>query len=456
MNDKLECRSLSGFPYLNNYDAMVNSDGKVWILGSAGIYIVTQDSLIQNEKYTYELLDGKRGLDGSLTANAWNYIDDKGNYYLSCNSGVYVVNIEQYNKNKTIYRMWLNDITVDGTKYYISKSETTSIGESADKIEITPILMNYTKEDPYISYYLKGFEHKKNIVRQSELGTIVYTNLPSGTYTFVISILDYTGTKEIESSSYSIEKPERFWETWWFKAYYIIIAVMIIMYLTWLITRLQSNRVIERQNREIELAKKQAQMGNETILAIAKTVDARDENTSQHSERVAEYSVLIAKRMGWSKERCEALRKIALLHDIGKIGIPDAVLNKPSRLTDEEYEIMKSHVLIGGDILKDFTIVQDVADGARYHHERYDGKGYAKGLKGEEIPLNARIIGIADAFDAMTSNRVYRQKMDMDYVLSELHKGSGTQFDPNIVKIMISLIEEGIIDPSKRYEGGEA
>lgn len=352
--------------------------------------------------------------------------------------------------------MWLNDITVDGTKYYISKSETTSIGESADKIEITPILMNYTKEDPYISYYLKGFEHKKNIVRQSELGTIVYTNLPSGTYTFVISILDYTGTKEIESSSYSIEKPERFWETWWFKAYYIIIAVMIIMYLTWLITRLQSNRVIERQNREIELAKKQAQMGNETILAIAKTVDARDENTSQHSERVAEYSVLIAKRMGWSKERCEALRKIALLHDIGKIGIPDAVLNKPSRLTDEEYEIMKSHVLIGGDILKDFTIVQDVADGARYHHERYDGKGYAKGLKGEEIPLNARIIGIADAFDAMTSNRVYRQKMDMDYVLSELRKGSGTQFDPNIVKIMISLIEEGIIDPSKRYEGGEA
>ena len=106
MNDKLECRSLSGFPYSNNYDAMVNSDGKVWILGSAGIYIVTQDSLIQNEKYTYELLDGKRGLDGSLTANAWNYIDDKGNYYLSCNSGVYVVNIEQYNKNKTIYRIY--------------------------------------------------------------------------------------------------------------------------------------------------------------------------------------------------------------------------------------------------------------------------------------------------------------------------------------------------------------
>ena len=108
------------------------------------------------------------------------------------------------------------------------------------------------------------------------------------------------------------------------------------------------------------------------------------------------------------------------------------------------------------DIIRHLPSLDYVIPAVIGHHERYDGKGYAKGLKGEEIPLNARIIGIADAFDAMTSNRVYRQKMDMDYVLSELRKGSGTQFDPNIVKIMISLIEEGIIDPSKRYEGGEA
>ena len=139
------------------------------------------------------------------------------------------------------------------------------------------------------------------------------------------------------------------------------------------------------------------------------------------------------------------------LHDIGKIGIPDRVLNKPARLTDEEYEIMKSHVQRGAEILKNFTLIDHVAEGALYHHERYDGTGYLHGLKGEEIPLNARIIGIADAFDAMTANRVYRKKLDFEYVLEELKRGSGTQFDPRIVDIMLELIEDGTIDVSQIY-----
>ena len=185
-------------------------------------------------------------------------------------------------------------------------------------------------------------------------------------------------------------------------------------------------------------------------------MDAKDENTSQHSVRVSEYSVLIAKRLGYNEEQCETLRKTALLHDIGKIGIPDRVLNKPSRLDDEEYEIMKSHVVKGAEILKKFTLIDNVQEGALYHHERYDGKGYVHGLKGEEIPLNARIIGIADAFDAMTANRVYRKKLDFDFVLGELKKGRGTQFDPKLVDIMLALIEEGVIDVSRLYEEAKA
>ena len=210
------------------------------------------------------------------------------------------------------------------------------------------------------------------------------------------------------------------------------------------------------QKRELELAKNQIEMGNETVLTIARTVDAKDENTSQHSVRVSEYSVLIAKRLGYNEEQCETLRKTALLHDIGKIGIPDRVLNKPSRLDDEEYEIMKSHVVKGAEILKKFTLIDNVQEGALYHHERYDGKGYVHGLKGEEIPLNARIIGIADAFDAMTANRVYRKKLDFDFVLGELKKGRGTQFDPKLVDIMLALIEEGVIDVSRLYEEAKA
>ncbi len=197
-------------------------------------------------------------------------------------------------------------------------------------------------------------------------------------------------------------------------------------------------------------------MANETVMAIAKAVDAKDVRTSQHSMRVAEYSVLIAKEMNcfkwWKKSKeLASLKKAAQMHDIGKIGVPDSVLNKVGRLDDNEYAKMKSHVVAGGDILKDFTLVSHVVDGTRYHHERYDGKGYPDGLKGKEIPLFGRIISVADAFDAMTSNRVYRNHMDTDYVLNEMKRGRGTQFDPKAIDAFFRLIDKGAIDLDKIY-----
>ena len=130
---------------------------------------------------------------------------------------------------------------------------------------------------------------------------------------------------------------------------------------------------------------------------------------------------------------------------------PDAILNKDGRLTDEEYARMKSHTLEGAEILKDFTLLKHVTEGAEFHHERPDGKGYPKGLKGDEIPLYARIIGVADAFDAMTATRVYRKQMDFSYVLGELEKGRGTQFDSKYVDILLNLIHTGEIDINKMY-----
>lgn len=447
MDENYQCREITDFPYSNNYDAIVSQNGDIWVLSGAGIYVVNGKKLVSGKKFSYELLDGKKGLNSALTANAWNYLDEKQNLYLCCNTGVYKINIKEYNNYKTPFRMRLDYVVSDGTKYYVDKSEKTIIEGNAEQIEINPVIMNYSLEDPYISYYLEGFDKKKTILRQSELSTIVYTNLPAGKYHFVISVLDSATGNMIESSRYELERGKRLWENWWFMYYFVVVCIIAVVYITWLITKINSNRIIRQQNREIQLAKKQAEMGNETILAIARTVDAKDENTSQHSERVAQYSVMIAKKLGWDEKRCEDLRKTALLHDIGKIGIPDSILNKTSRLTDEEYRIMKSHVEIGAEILKDFTIVDNVADGACYHHERYDGKGYVHGLQGEEIPINARIIGIADTFDAITANRVYRKGMSKEYALSELKKGAGTQFDPALTKIMISLIETGEINP---------
>ncbi len=194
---------------------------------------------------------------------------------------------------------------------------------------------------------------------------------------------------------------------------------------------------LEEKTREVEYVTIQA------IMAIARTIDEKDKYTSGHSSRVAKCSVALAERMGWSKEECQNLHYVALLHDIGKIGVPDNILNKPSRLTDSEFAIIKKHPVMGNAILKDIKSIEHVNEGALYHHERYDGRGYPCGLKGEDIPVTARIIGIADAYDAMTSSRIYRPKLTTEKVIQEFENGCGTQFDPEFCKIFVEMLKEG-------------
>ncbi|MBR5422120.1 MAG: diguanylate cyclase [Lachnospiraceae bacterium] len=208
-----------------------------------------------------------------------------------------------------------------------------------------------------------------------------------------------------------------------------------------------------------ELSEKNEQMRQmtmQTVMTIANTIDAKDEYTRGHSRRVAEYAVAIAKEMGYTERQAEDLRFIGLLHDIGKIGVPDSVLNKPGRLSNEEYQLMKDHTVIGDDILKDITMIDGLDVGAKYHHERYDGSGYPEGLKGEEIPEIARIIGVADAYDAMTSNRIYRKHLEPDRVMEELVNGKGKQFDPKACEIMIRLVEEDRVPRVSMDESKEA
>ena len=191
-----------------------------------------------------------------------------------------------------------------------------------------------------------------------------------------------------------------------------------------------------------ERQKRVERMALQMVQSLANTIDAKDAYTNGHSTRVAKYSVMLAERMGYSGEKLEQLHFAALLHDIGKIGIPREIINKPSRLTDEEYLQIQSHPAIGAGILAEITEIPDIAIGARWHHERYDGKGYPDKLVGEEIPELARIIGVADAYDAMTSKRSYRDVLPQEVVLGEIEKGRGSQFDPQIAEIMISLIKE--------------
>jgi putative nucleotidyltransferase with HDIG domain len=177
-----------------------------------------------------------------------------------------------------------------------------------------------------------------------------------------------------------------------------------------------------------------------TLESLAKSLEARDTYTRGHSQRVCEVSMMIGERLGIGPEALEELRVGTILHDIGKIGVPDAILNKPGRLTDEEFAIMKSHPVVGYEICKPLMLSEGVLMIIRNHHEKLDGSGYPDGLKGGELPLSLRIVCVADAFDAMSSSRPYRSVMDINHVLAELSKGAGIQFDPVVVEALKELL----------------
>lgn len=194
-----------------------------------------------------------------------------------------------------------------------------------------------------------------------------------------------------------------------------------------------------------ELIKKQEtieEMFVQTVTALSEAVDAKDRYTSGHSKRVAEYARMLAKRMGMSEEEQEEIYRAGLLHDIGKIRIPVEIINKAGKLTDEEYNIIKIHPVTSYNILRGIAGNNLIALAAKYHHERYDGRGYPNGLSGDLIPLVARILAVADTYDAMTSNRSYRKALPQDVVRSEIEKGKGTQFDPDIAELMLQMIDE--------------
>lgn len=178
------------------------------------------------------------------------------------------------------------------------------------------------------------------------------------------------------------------------------------------------------------------------VETLAGTIDAKDKYTNGHSTRVAEYAREIARRFGYDERAQDDIYMIGLLHDVGKIGVPDSIINKPSKLTPEEYDIIKTHPVVGFDILKSITEMPNLAIGAKWHHERFDGTGYPDGIAGLDIPEEARLISVAEAYDAMSSRRSYHSIYPQEYIKSEFIRCRGTQFDPTFTDIMLQMIEE--------------
>ncbi len=447
MNPDCSVRQLRRFPYYNNYDIWARDENTLFIMSSAGIYVTRRDELLAPEArdgddtgFSCELLDSKRGLNSSLTANSWSVCDEEGTLYLPCGNGVFSINPWDYDSKLRTYRLSVPTVRLNGKEYHRAQGEAIEVGEGINRIELVPEIVNFSVQVPPVGYYLEGFDRDWTVTSQNNLNSIVYTNLPAGDYSLHLAVFNNERSSILAERQFALTKSESFYETVGFRLYFFGVILLAAVFLSSLFGYQRYSKM-----------RKSAEMSNQAIITIAKAVDAKDLRTSQHSERVSQYSVMIARELGWSEKKCEDLRKAAKMHDIGKIGIPDSILNKPARLTDEEYAVMKSHTSKGGEILKGVTLIPHVSEGANYHHERYDGRGYPNGLKGKDIPEIARIIGVADAFDAMTANRIYRKQMDFSYVLEEMRKGRGTQFDPEADDALLRLIESGKIDLYNLY-----
>ena len=463
MDENYNVTSIHNFPYSNNFDMYENSQGMMWILSSNGIYSVPVDELLNNEEIEPEFFGMENGLPCITTANSYSELNENGDLYIACTTGVVKVNIENDFEDVDNIKMDVPYVVADGVTIYPDEDGTITIPSNVNKLTIYGYVFTYSLIDPQITYYLDGVDKGKTTLKRSELAPVSYTNLRGGKYHFVMRLDESTGgdSKEI---SIVIVKTKAFYERIWFITACIILFIIILICIVLTGIKLRTKKLLKKQEENKLLIR-------EMVEAFAKTIDMKDKYTNGHSTRVAEYTAVLAKELGYDEETVEKYRNIALLHDIGKIGVPPEVLNKPGKLTDKEFAIIKSHSALGYNVLKDISIMPELAIGAGAHHERPDGKGYPKGLKGDEIPRVAQIIAVADTFDAMYSNRPYRNRMNFEKVVSIMKEVSGTQLQSDVVDAFLKLVDKGEFrDPDdngggslesidnihKKFESGEA
>ena len=435
MTRDYQITTIKKFPYSNNFDLYENSLGEIWVLSSNGIYVTTAEELIANEEISTVFYSRDNGLPCVTTANSYSDVTNEGVLYISGTTGVAKVNIETPFEDVGELKMAVPYVDVDGKSYYPDEKGRFVIPATARRLTIYSFVYSYALSNPRVTTYLEGFDHKKMTVNRTELEPVAYTNLDGGTYHFKMQLQDSMGHGNNELSV-TIIKKKAFYERVWFKALVAVLGFLLVAAFIFFVVKRKTKSLMKKQQ-------EQKLFIREMIEAFAKTIDMKDKYTNGHSTRVAEYTAMLTRELGYDEETVENYYNIALLHDIGKISIPPEVLNKPGKLTDEEFKIIKSHSLQGYRALKDISIMPELAIGARAHHERPEGKGYPKGLKGDAVPRVAQIIGVADTFDAMYSDRPYRKRMNFDKAVSIIKEVSGTQLYSDVVDAFLRLVEKG-------------
>ncbi len=406
-----------------------------YVIGSqTQLYIA--DSLEGRQLNDYVLCDATNGLQ-PIIANTSGYYDEaEQKYYLQSTNGIFVYDFSLTRNVPMPVRIAVSSVDLDGVSHY---GDNIGIGKDVHRVAFQLSTLGFRPNNGYTTYYKLDGADNDFIVYSGDNRSIYYTNLRGGSYDFQIYVTDEYG-QESNRIQIHLEKERKIYEQWWFWGILFILAATVVYLITSLIIRFKTRQALKRQ-----LEYKNITL--ESIQAIARTIDAKDEYTNGHSIRVGFYSKVIAENMGMSSDEVDNIYYIALLHDIGKIAIPDSILNKPGKLTDQEFKVMKSHTTRGAKILMGISTIPQIVEGAKSHHEKYDGSGYPEGLSGNDIPFVARIICCADCFDAMASKRVYKAPFSLDTILNEFKRCAGTQFDPQIAEVVIDLISSGKLQP---------
>ena len=438
-------RVLSGMEHgAGSIYSVYDVDGRIWLLQNGGIYAADKADVLAGEEVYTAQYGIKCGMTGTLSANTWNWLEkEDGSIYIPTRSGV----SKFYFRGPTVItpRAILNSITVDDTVFEHPASLTLASDARRVTVDISELLFSETSEF-ILAYRLDGFDTEESFTTDRHV-TVSYTNLRGGDYSLKIRIINPLTGESTAQEDVLITKALRPTESPWFYIGCGVAAVIAVFLLMRMYSRHQTKVLLKKQE-------EQSRYISDITRVFSECVDMRDAYTNGHSARVAKYTAMLAKQLGKSPEEVERMYRIAQLHDVGKISIPDAVLNKPGRLTDDEYAVMKSHSQRGYDVLKEMDFAPDLALGAGCHHERYDGTGYPKGLKGDEIPEVAQIIGVADTFDAMYSTRPYRKQLPLSTVVEEIKRCSGTQLSPKVVDAFLQLVESGAFD--EKEESGKA
>lgn len=427
--------TIEKFPYSNNFDLYENSEGEMWVLSSNGIYVLPAQELIENGDVNPVYYGRANGLPTIATGNSYSELTDDGDLYIAGSTGVAKVNIEVPFESVNDIKMAVPFVMADGVTVYPDEDGVITVPSRVRKVTVNSFVYTYSLMDPQVTYHLEGFDQGSTTVRRSDLGPVDYTNLKGGTYHFVMELKDALGhgSKELRTT---IVKTKAVYEQTWFIIVCAVLGVLAMLLLVRLYTRRKTEALMRKHQEQKTLIR-------EITTAFAKTIDMKDKYTNGHSARVARYTRMLSRELGCDEETVDNYYNIALLHDIGKIGIPPEVLNKPGKLTDEEFALIKSHSAQGYNVLKDISIMPELAIGAGSHHERPDGKGYPNHLTGEQIPRVAQIIAVADTFDAMYSNRPYRGRMNFDKAVSIIKEVSGTQLAPDVVDAFLRLVDKG-------------